>query len=104
MDFSNFSLADLKIMLAELPAEIQRREDKERADTLADLEKLAKERGYNLADLVGSQKAEPKKAKKPVPAKYRNPDNQDQTWTGRGIAPKWLKGHPKEEWDQFKIQ
>ncbi len=91
-------------MLAELPAEIQRRETEERANTLEELEKLAKERGYNLAELVASQKTEPKKAKKTLPAKYRNPDNQDQTWTGRGKTPKWLKGHPKEEWEQFKIQ
>lgn len=104
MDFSNYTLADLKVMLAELPAEIQRREAEERAKTLADLEKLAKERGYNLADLVASQKAEPKKAKKPVPAKYRNPDNQDQTWSGRGIAPKWLKDVAKDKWCDYEIK
>ena len=26
-----------------------------------------------------------------IPAKYRNPDNHSQTWTSRGLAPKWLK-------------
>ena len=24
-----------------------------------------------------------------VPPKYRNPDDASQTWTGRGVAPKW---------------
>ncbi len=24
-----------------------------------------------------------------VPPKYRNPDDATQTWTGRGVAPKW---------------
>ncbi len=104
MDFTNYSLADLKEMLKELPAEIQRRELEARADTLAELERIAKERGYKLADLVASQKTEPTKAKKIVPAKYRNPDNHDETWTGRGRAPKWLESHPKEEREQFKIQ
>ena len=26
-----------------------------------------------------------------IPAKFCNPDNHLQTWTGRGLAPKWLK-------------
>lgn len=30
-------------------------------------------------------------------AKYRNPDNPDQTWTGRGKKPNWLKGAPDPE-------
>ena len=33
-----------------------------------------------------------KGAKKTVgPAKYRNPDDPDQTWTGRGKRPNWLQ-------------
>ena len=33
------------------------------------------------------------KIRKPIgraEAKYRNPDNADQTWSGRGLKPKWL--------------
>jgi DNA-binding protein H-NS len=26
----------------------------------------------------------------PVPPKYRNPQNPDETWAGRGLRPKWL--------------
>ncbi len=104
MDFTNYSLADLKEMLKELPAEIQRRELEARADTLAELERIAKERGYKLADLVASQKAESTKAKKIVPAKYRNPDNHDQTWTGRGRAPKWLKNVPEDKRIDYEIK
>jgi len=25
-----------------------------------------------------------------LPPKYRNPDNPEQTWAGRGLQPKWL--------------
>jgi DNA-binding protein H-NS len=25
-----------------------------------------------------------------VPPKYRNPDNPDETWAGRGLRPRWL--------------
>ncbi len=30
-------------------------------------------------------------AGKKVPAKYRNPANPEQTWTGRGVAPMWVQ-------------
>jgi DNA-binding protein H-NS len=38
-----------------------------------------------------------------VPAKYRDPENPDKSWSGRGIKPRWLtalieKGHPIEEY------
>ena len=26
----------------------------------------------------------------PVPPKYRNPENPEETWAGRGLRPKWL--------------
>lgn len=29
----------------------------------------------------------------PPKPKYRNPDNREQTWSGRGLQPKWLKAH-----------
>ena len=37
-----------------------------------------------------------------VPAKYRNPNDSQKTWTGRGMTPKWLQdyiadGHEKNE-------
>ena len=30
--------------------------------------------------------------RKPVEAKYRNPDKPSETWSGRGREPKWLSG------------
>ena len=30
-------------------------------------------------------------ARKPVAAKYRNPENPSETWAGRGLKPRWLK-------------
>jgi DNA-binding protein H-NS len=41
------------------------------------------------------------------PAKYRNPDDENQTWNGFGPTPKWLKdlidsGRDKEEFTILK--
>ena len=67
---------------------------------------LARTEGYTIAELfdgaapaatraprTAGAKAKPAKARKTlgkVAPKYRNPDNADETWTGRGKQPRWL--------------
>jgi DNA-binding protein H-NS len=38
-----------------------------------------------------------------VEPKYRNPQNPEQTWTGRGMAPAWMRALPRENWDAYLI-
>ena len=64
------------------------------------LTQLAKADGYTIGELFGTpaagQPAAPKKTAAKgrklgkVEPKYRNPDNPSQTWSGRGMQPKWL--------------
>ena len=69
----------------------------------ARLKAAAAAEGYTIAELFGTASAtggEPRAAKAPraprktagtkVPPKYRNPDNAEQTWTGRGKQPRWM--------------
>jgi DNA-binding protein H-NS len=67
---------------------------------------LAKDAGLTAKDIAAAMdsKSTVKSAKKAsgrkpstlagkkVVAKYRNPANAAETWTGRGIAPKWAAG------------
>jgi len=59
--------------------------------------------GYTIEELIGTTPAEatapaPASARKPaarrkpgkVAAKYRDPDNKRNTWSGRGRMPRWL--------------
>ena len=78
---------------------------KKQDKALAQIVKLAKENAISAKDIeaaMGSSKA--KKATKAkaaakkstlkgakVAAKYQNPMNNAETWTGRGIAPKWIQ-------------
>lgn len=63
-------------------------QDRERKAALAAAEKAAAEMGFSLADLTGGGKG----AKRPaLPAKYKNPSNPDQTWSGRGRRPDWIR-------------
>ncbi len=48
----------------------------------------AREMGYTLAELTGTSTKEFKAATVPM---YRHPENADQTWSGRGRQPDWMK-------------
>jgi DNA-binding protein H-NS len=52
------------------------------------LEEVAQKMGYSLADLTGVSVA---KKRKPAEAKYANPANASETWTGRGRKPRWVQ-------------
>jgi len=49
-----------------------------------------------LSELTGAEapkkaKKAAKTAKKPAPAKFRNPEDAKQTWSGKGRQPDWFK-------------
>lgn len=54
------------------------------------LEEHAREMGFKLEDLLETK---PRKARKTVAPKYRNPEDPEQTWTGRGRKPKWVEAY-----------
>ncbi|MEO0666444.1 MAG: H-NS histone family protein [Pseudomonadota bacterium] len=64
-----------------------KKRDKKEARKAA--EAAAAEYGFTLAELVGPSTA--KSSGKGGVAKYANPDNPAQTWTGKGRQPKWYK-------------
>jgi DNA-binding protein H-NS len=55
---------------------------------------VAADYGFTLEELVSGKtnedSAAPVKVRKPVDIRYRNPNNQQETWTGRGKQPRWL--------------
>jgi DNA-binding protein H-NS len=75
------------------------------ATVRARLRAAAAAEGYTIAELFGGATASksagpaaPRKAKAgkggrklgKVPPKYRNPENESETWTGRGKQPRWM--------------
>ncbi len=61
--------------------------EREKAEVRQEMMALAAKRGLSITDVFGTTKTG--KGSK-VAVKYRNPDNPDETWTGRGRQPKWL--------------
>ena len=64
---------------------------KEQADARTKIEAIAKSAGMSAAEILGLG-GKTKGARKggKVAAKYVNPDNKSETWTGRGRQPRWL--------------
>lgn len=92
IDLATLSLSDLKSLQAALPAEIERREKEARLLVKQELENLASERGFKLADFAVQQPSDrhQEKSKRAVAPKYRHPTQAGLTWTGRGRQPKWV--------------
>lgn len=76
-------------------------------------EKAAAEFGFSLGDIAGPATAAPKpkraykkrKAAKGIGvAKYRNPSNPSQTWTGKGRQPNWFKAAVDAGTDPAKLE
>ncbi len=61
-----------------------------------EIEKIDARRAELLAMKPPAKPEKKKRAKSSRPPKYRNPSNPEQTWTGRGKAPKWLDGLNRE--------
>jgi len=94
INLHTLSVAELESLITEANLEIARKKDIVRKNLLADLQKLARESGVELEDLLGEARGKaPKsaKAKSTVAPKYRNPADASQTWTGRGRKPLWVE-------------
>lgn len=88
MELETLSLEELKDLQRNVSVAILNFEKRKKAEALAELKALARSRGFSLEEILEETKG--KKATAPLAAKYRNPSNPDQTWSGRGRMPKWL--------------
>lgn len=89
INITTISTAELKELLESIPKELTRRQKTEKSAILEKIKAEAKAAGYSLEELLGDVALEPKE-RKPVPVKYRHPDNESLIWTGRGRQPKWV--------------
>jgi len=86
-DLEALSLSELKKMQKDVAKAISTFEDRQKAEARAKVEALARDLGYSLAELVGT---ETKTSRAPAAAKYRHPENPALTWSGRGRKPQWF--------------
>ena len=82
------SLSELRDLRNKVERAITSYEDRRRKEALVAIESAAREHGFTLAELTGV-----KIAKSKVAAKYANPEDNSQTWSGRGRKPRWVQDY-----------
>ncbi len=91
IDLDSMSRKELVKLRADVDKAIATVADRERRAALEAAERVAAEHGFSLSELTGAAAAKAARGGKPKsPAKYRNPANGDETWSGRGRKPRWI--------------
>lgn len=87
-ELEGMNIKALRELLHRIDGHIVTRMKSEKQDLKAKMEALAAEVGLSLDDVLGGGRG--KGSRGPVAAKYRNPENPSETWSGRGRRPIWL--------------
>lgn len=82
------SLKDLVELDLKVQKAISIAKERERADLKHKIAAMAEDSGFSVNELFGGRGSA--KGKSTGIAKYKNPDNHSETWTGRGRKPNWL--------------
>ena len=94
------SYAELLKLQERIEVAIASKRVEDAASTKEALRAMAEKAGFSLNDLFGKRNGR----KGSGEAKYRNPKDTSQTWTGRGRKPNWLVDAVKKgaKIDSFK--
>lgn len=65
------------------------KQDRERIEVREKIQAMAKEHGFEVSELF-TGRGKGARGKSAGLVKYRNPDDQSQTWSGRGRKPNWM--------------
>jgi len=85
------SLQELLDQKAALEKAIETTRRQEKAEAISQVKALMSQYGLTASDLASKAPAKPSAVKgSKVAAKYRNKAT-GETWSGRGLQPKWLK-------------
>ena len=92
MQLDHMSLSELQVLRAQVDQEIEARRVQVRKEGLEKIKSIAAEYGLSVDELKqisASGKVATKRGS--VAPKYRDPNNAENTWTGRGRKPKWVE-------------
>ncbi len=90
IDLSKMTQEELAALIVAAGEQQKRKQREKIGEVRRKVTALAKEEGYTIEELFGSGRVSGGSRKK-VEAKYRNPANPEQTWSGRGKRSRWLE-------------
>jgi DNA-binding protein H-NS len=102
-DYQNLSENELQAVIERAEVALKNKQANKRKETIAKIRELAASIDVTVEIHEGGRKTARTVTK--VAVKYRHPKDPTQTWTGRGMTPKWMralldKGHDRSE---FKV-
>jgi len=92
----DMSLEDLVALQKEIASLITQKQADQKQKLAEQFKELAEKSGLQLGDISWQEEAEksakkPERKKKKYHPKYRNPESPEQTWTGLGMKPRWVR-------------
>ena len=92
-DLETMTRHDLMRLRADIDRAISTAGERDKRKALQAAENAVREHGFTLAEIAqltakggrGVKRVTSERA-----ARYRNPDNPEQTWSGRGRRPRWI--------------
>ncbi|MGZ4975583.1 MAG: H-NS histone family protein [Methylobacter sp.] len=101
-EYQNLSELELQAVIENAEKALKNKQANKRKEVIAQIKELA----ASIDVIVEIHEPEKKPARKgsKVAVKYRHPDDHNKTWTGRGVAPKWMQellnaGHDRSEFE-----
>lgn len=88
INLNSLSLKELKDLQSQVAKGIATFEDRKRKEAIAELEEIARAKGYSWAELTGAPVV---RKRAPAAPKYANPADKSDTWSGRGRKPRWFE-------------
>ena len=92
-NLAQLSLDELSKIIHSAQKVLDEKKKSERKAVIAEIHALAESIGVKVS-IEGAEsvtRTSSRKGQKVAP-KYRNPSNASETWTGRGVQPRWLRG------------
>ena len=88
-NYEDLSLEELQGVIKNAEEALKVKQFSKRKEVLSEIKRLAESIGVTVE--IHDKNENLVRTVKKVQPKYRNPDNYEQTWTGRGVMPKWIK-------------
>ncbi len=93
LDLSVYSVEELEDLTKRIQLTLKEKRQVEMRELRRKAREMADSMGMELEEVLGLSKGKRGRSsgKRKARIKYRNPQNPEQTWTGRGMRPVWLR-------------
>lgn len=101
-NYETLSESELQAVIKKAEKALREKKEAKRKEILAQIYALAASIDVKI-EIKESEKRSGRKGVK-IPIKYRNPENPEEQWTGRGVTPKWLRAYLEAGRDKTEFE